>query len=213
MEQSLDELRRRLADAQEAHKALLVRGRLSRVPLAEYLAAHERELEAERRLAAAAGNQYASPMELGFVPEAGVSAPVLLQNDYSAIMTFSAVTIGSDGSRTKTGTAIIELDRCQWTTFGYPNDEAIAGHPLYGRGLCAYGIFEVHDSHWVRRMFEQNKVSFPNTKPWSVRHFLFSFHDSTFECICHGIKATSLSQEPYPEIFDRISSTFRSNDV
>jgi len=146
------------------------------------------------------------------VPEAGVSAPVLLQNDYGAVLSFSAVEIGPDGSRTKTGTAIIELDRCQWTTFGYPNDEAIAGHPLYGRGLSAYGIFEVHNSHWVRRMCEQNKVSFPNTKPWDVRHLLFSFHDSTFECICHGIKASSISQESYPAIFERISSAFKAEN-
>ena len=172
--------------------------------MAEYVAANERELEAERKLAAAAGDQYAGPLDLGFVPEAGVSAPVLLQNEYSAVLTFSAITIGPDGSRAKTGTAIIELDRCQWTMFGYP---------LYGRDLCAHGIFEVHNSHWVRRMFEQNKVSFPNTKPWNVRHFVFSFHDSTFQCICQGIKASSVSQEPYSMIFERISKAFRSGNV
>jgi hypothetical protein len=202
---TLDELRARLTEAQAAQNMLFERGRSSRVPLPEYMAAHERVLAAEREVAAASGDQYVLPLDLGFKPEAGVSAPVLLQTDTTTVLTFNAVKIAADGSRSAAGTAIIEFDLGCWTTLGYPNDEALPGHPLYGRGLSAYGIFEVHNSHWLRRMYEQKKVSFPNTKPWVERHLLFSFHDSTFECICRGIKSCSLSPKPFAEIFSDVS--------
>ena len=85
----------------------------------------------------------------------------MLQNDRTTFLTFNALKVESDGSWSNAGTAIIEFDLCLWTTFGYPNDEALAGHPLYGRGLFAYGIFQIHNSHWVKRKTEQNRVSFP----------------------------------------------------
>ena len=147
MERSLDKLRKELLDAQQAHHAVLVRGRTARVPLTDYSAAHERVLQAEREVAAATGDQYATPLDLGFVPEAGVSAPALLQSDFSAVLTFTAVTMAPDGSRTKAGTAVIEFDRCHWTSFGYPNDEALPGHPLHDAVCLRH--------HAVRRMVPQ----------------------------------------------------------
>ena len=74
--------------------------------------------------------------------------------------------------------------------FGYPNDEALPGHPLYPKGLTFYGIFEVRDSSWSRALAEQNLVSFPNPSPsaTSGRHFVVTFHDSTLECIAEGIE-------------------------
>jgi hypothetical protein len=194
-----------LSEANEAYRSLLARGRSSHVPLSEYLAAHDRVLDAERALAAATGDQYAVPLNLGFLPEAAVSGPVVLQSDTSTVLTFNAVRKLPDGKREAAGTAIVEFDLCFWTTFGYPNDEALPGHPLYGRGLSAYSIFDVHNSHWVRRMTEQNRVAFPNTKASDSRHLVFSFHDSTFECICRGIKASSLSAAPYADTFSEIS--------
>jgi hypothetical protein len=203
--ETTDRFQQQLSSANEDYRFLLARGRSSHIPLAEYSAAHERVLKAERALAAARGDQYAVPLDLGFSPEAAVSAPVVIQNDYCTVLTFNAVTILPDGARGKAGTAIVEFDLCSWTSFGYPNDEALAGHPLYGRGLAAYGVFEVHNSHWVRRMTEQNKVSFPNTEDSDERHFVFSFHDSTFECISRGIKTSSLSTAPYENTFSEIS--------
>jgi hypothetical protein len=74
--------------------------------------------------------------------------------------------------------------------FGYPNDEALPGHPLYSRGLRNYGIFEVLNSTWRKMLADQNVVSFPNPKPSarSSRHFVVTFHDSTLECIAESIE-------------------------
>lgn len=69
--------------------------------------------------------------------------------------------------------------------FGPPNDEAFDGHPLAGRGLHPYGAFEVRESSWVRCLERMNSVH-PNHDPAEyarLRHFVFAFHDSTFECI------------------------------
>ena len=37
--------------------------------------------------------------------------------------------------------------------------EALAGHPLYQRGLSGYGVFEVINSSWSKQLTEQNRVS------------------------------------------------------
>jgi hypothetical protein len=144
--------------------------------------------------------------DIGFEPEAAVSGPILLQNDYSAFLTFNAVRMSEEGQREDVGTGIIELLRCSVTKFGYPNDEALGGHPLAKKGLRHYGVFEVRSSSWVRQQTEQNRVSFPNTPNSKQRHFIFTFHDSTFECIVDDLRA-SLSTEPYEQIFRRISSS------
>ncbi len=72
---------------------------------------------------------------------------------------------------------------------GPPNDEALSGHPLTSRGLHAYGSFEVLHSSWIRALERMNAVH-PNHRPEAFsgyRHFVFTFHDSTFECIARDI--------------------------
>jgi hypothetical protein len=54
---------------------------------------------AKRALAAAMGEEYAVPYNIGFVPEAAVSGPVLLQTDYVTILTFITEHVMSDGKR------------------------------------------------------------------------------------------------------------------
>lgn len=143
-------------------------------------------------------------LDIGFEPEAAVSGPVLLQTDDDTFLTFNAVRMTADGRRDTAGTGIVEFEMCSITKFGYPNDEALGGHPLYKRGLQAYGVFEVLGSSWIRQMTEQNRVCFPQTTDSKRRHFIFTFHDSTFECVADSVKAT-LSTEPYEQIFRQIT--------
>jgi hypothetical protein len=150
--------------------------------------------------------------DIGFEPEAGVSGPVLLQTDDYVFLTFNAVRMTSAGKRGTVGIGIIELERCCVTKFGYPNDEALAGHPLYKRGLQAYGVFEVLGSSWIQQMTEQNRVNFPNTSDSEQRHFIFTFHDSTFECVADSLQAT-LSIEPYEQISRQISQRVFHHDA
>src|SRR4051794_26368763 len=88
-------------------------------------------------------------LDLGFKPEPAVSGAVLTETEYSTFLTFNAVRRLSDGSVSRIGWAFIEFTRCIITKFGYPNDEALDGHPLRGKGLYGYGIFEVLISSWI----------------------------------------------------------------
>lgn len=70
--------------------------------------------------------------------------------------------------------------------FGPPNDEAFSGHPLASRGLKPYGAFRIENSSWIRQLESMNSVH-PNHRPAqysTLQHLVFTFHDSTFECIC-----------------------------
>ena len=142
-------------------------------------------------------------LDIDFQPEAAVSGPVLLQTDDSVFLTFNAVRPAPDGHREDAGTAIVEFSRCSVTKFGYPNDEALPGHPLHDRGLDFYEVGEVLHSTWVRQLTEQKRFRFPHTPDSTQRHFIFTFHDSTFECVADSFVA-SLSTEPYEELFSRI---------
>ena len=73
-----------------------------------------------------------------------------------------------------------------------PNDEAFAGHPLSSRGLRPYGAFEVHDSSWIHQLEHMNSVHpyHRRERYLQLRHFILSFHDSTFECVAPRYEIT-----------------------
>lgn len=69
--------------------------------------------------------------------------------------------------------------------FGDPNDEVLNGHPLYERGLSFSRVYEVIHSSWIRQLEKINSVH-PNYVPnvnSKLRHFIFTFKESTFECL------------------------------
>ncbi|HVO43225.1 MAG TPA: hypothetical protein VMT34_11410 [Aggregatilineales bacterium] len=100
-------------------------------------------------------------LDLGCIPEAAVSGGVLVKTDRSTFLTFNAMR-KIDRRCERAGYALIEFTRCLIAQFGYPNDEARVGHPLYSSGLQGYGIYEVVNSSWSKRLDQQNRVAFPN---------------------------------------------------
>jgi hypothetical protein len=72
--------------------------------------------------------------------------------------------------------------------FGPPNDEAIAGHRLYPKGLLPYASFEVLNSSWIKAMETANRIH-RHHKPERyarLRHIILTFHDSTIEFVAEG---------------------------
>lgn len=102
-------------------------------------------------------------------------------------------------------TGVVEVNGCLVSQFGYPNDEALEGHPLAGTGLGLYGIYEALDSSWVARLDAQNRISFPNSALPPKRHFIITFHDETFECLADDLTARAVSGSPR-EVFARLAS-------
>lgn len=84
--------------------------------------------------------------------------------------------------------AHITFDNLNVHKFGFPNDEVLAGHPLYQHGLEPYGAFEVENSPWVQEL-EAIESTHPQYRPGffsNCKHYVICFHDSTFECIAKG---------------------------
>lgn len=147
-------------------------------------------------------------LDLGYKPEAAVSGAALIQTEYSAFLIFNANTskLTRSGRYASAGIAVVELLRCVITKFGLPNDEAISGHPLYEKLEIlggTYAIFEVHNSSWKAQVQQQNQVVFPDWE-LSSRHFIFGFHESTFECLAEDIQLT-ISNEPYATVFETVA--------
>jgi hypothetical protein len=143
-------------------------------------------------------------IDLGVTPEAAVSGAVLLQSEDRAYLTFNAM---RDTNRPfkhgeftgfykeDAGTAVVELLGCVITKFGYPNDEGWGNKPLTKD--CSYGVFEVKNSSWKKALL--------GAPERSEKHFMFLFHDSSFECIASGLRVEVLA-EPYDRVFSKVAS-------
>lgn len=143
-------------------------------------------------------------VELTNVPQSSVGAPcpMILAGEHHLHLAYylenepegwngSTVRI-VDESSSDEPCALVEFKGTYAHMFGPPNDEAFDGHPLAARGLDPYGAFEVTRSSWLRRLERMNSVH-PYHKPEHFsryRHFIFSFHDTTFECIANSFEIT-----------------------
>ena len=143
-------------------------------------------------------------VELIGVPQSSVGAPlpIVMSDEHRLLLAYIVqdTPVGWDGTSVRVvgpstvgePLALIEFARYQSFMFGSPNDEALAGHPLESRGLHPYGAFEIEDSSWVRQLERMNSVH-PYHKADNferLKHFVFAFHDSTFECVAEGFKSS-----------------------
>ncbi len=90
--------------------------------------------------------------------------------------------------------AIVRFDFPYAVMFGAPNDEALHGHPLFGRGLTFYSVSEIMNSSWVRGLQHMNSTHRNHHPEFfaDLRHFIFTFHDSTFEAVAKGIEVDTM---------------------
>ena len=84
--------------------------------------------------------------------------------------------------------AMVTFKRARAYFHGPPNDEAFSGHPLAKRGLTPYGAFEIKHSSWLQYLMNMNREHrYHHDRHFADdRHFILTFHDSTFECIAKG---------------------------
>ncbi len=200
-DESLDRLVSRLSDA---------KARLDRASAAlaakhvggeweEYEAAYAALLPLERAVAAAKGEEYAEPLEFPVRWCTGAPLPHLLVNDHKAILIFlisqpdpdwdgSYVTIKNPSDDATEPLAMVEFTLCVSAKLGAPNDEVFHGHPLDGRGMEPYTAQVVRNSRWLAELEAINSVhSQYDPARWrSRRHFVFWFHDTTFECVAES---------------------------
>src|SRR5688500_4403095 len=126
---------------------------------------HEEELRRARVAAAVAGDQYADEIDLGIRMDAGAPMPRVLSDGNTAIV---LTYLRDDTIGLVTFTGVYNL------LFGGLNDEALAGHPLWGRGLDHYVFHEVHNSAWIAECEQRNSVLHMHRGGWHarMRHYI-----------------------------------------
>ena len=198
----VDRLERELAEAQRR-----VDVALTRLPTegaeanAAFAAALDEKCAAERALAAARGEEYAVPFELGVRWSAGAPLPHLLSSGIRSFVGFyleerdpnwdgTYVRVVDPTEDTEESSALAEFKDSVAVKLGPPNDEVLRGHPLDGRGLAGYGAYVVENSRWLAEVVEINKVheQFDPTRWQTMRHFMLVFHDETVEAIARDIE-------------------------
>ena len=199
----IHDLERRLAVANERHQRAItaLAPKHKGGEWEEYHAANQEVLLLERQLAAAKGEEYADVCGFPLKWDTGAPIPHLMVNDNRALLAFvlseadpgwdgSYVTVKSPGDEQPEPLGLVEFDFCLSAKLGSPNDEVFEGHRLAGRGLEAYGAQRVVNSRWLKELETINSVHHlyrPQT--WREQtHFIFWFHDSTFECVARSFK-------------------------
>jgi hypothetical protein len=88
---------------------------------------------------------------------------------------------------------VAEFVGCLSVTFGFPNDEALSGHRLWGSGLEFYALHEVLGSRWLDDIRQVERVHPRSSSiPFvDVKHFLLTFHDTTMEALARDVRALS----------------------
>jgi hypothetical protein len=194
-------LERRLAAARERVRELS-RKLATEDTMTDLLAAHEQRLQAERDLAAARGEQYAQVIDIGPRWDVGAPLPHLISDGSRAFVVCLAsqpdpdwdgtyVTMVSPADQHPSLFVVLELWGCQEIRFGGPNDEAIAGHPLHGRGLDSYRAHEVLNSAWIEEAIGVNSVHpHHSDAPFrQLHHYALLFHDEMIEALARGIES------------------------
>jgi hypothetical protein len=198
-----DELERELEDSETAiemtlrHLVSVRHGTPERAELdRQYHAAKQHAAKVQRQLAELTGDEHAVWLDLGVRPEAAISGGVLIQTETKCYLLFN---VSGPPVDNRVPQAIVEFDGPIKTQFGLPNDEALIGHPLSNSGLSAYDAFEVLNSRWLAAELRRNQVAFPDCE-FTCRHFIFTFHDSSFECLASDLKVT-VDSRPFEQIW------------
>jgi hypothetical protein len=170
---------------------------------------------AERELARLRGEEYAVPIDLGVRWDIGAPMPHVVAASGRALVLFyravpnetwdgTSVEVVDPTSDQPAALGLIEFIHVHSIKFGGPNDEAIEGHPLSGRGLSGYRAHQVIDSRWIAEEERINSVHPMHRGGWhqSLNHYVLCFHDDLLECLAEGWR-TELLTCSLPEALHR----------
>ena len=131
-------------------------------------------------------------------PDVGAPCPVVVADESTLVLAYYVssplppdwdgipreVTIDSSVE----SAALVTFSGCRVHVQTEISDATIDGHPLYDRGLQSYNAFEVRQSSWIRQLEQFQAVQASPQPQWysRLRHFIFAFHDSLFECVAEG---------------------------
>lgn len=140
------------------------------------------------------------PRELTGLPQSciGAPCPIVWADEHSLYLAYYLETVNRDWdgasvrdvseSNADEPIAVVSFKHSYAHMFGPPNDEAFSGHPLASRGVQPYAAYEVANSSWIHSLERMNSVhQYHQPERFEAyKHYIFTFHDSTFECVAEG---------------------------
>lgn len=111
--------------------------------------------------------------------------PLVLSSEDRSFVVFEQTENGSLPAKT----TAVEFVGCLLLTTGFPNDEVLHGHRLWGRGLDFLRVHEVVHSSWLaeQQAIERHNPNSPDHPFDSLTHYLLTFQDSIVEALAAGL--------------------------
>ncbi|MBU2489115.1 MAG: hypothetical protein KKA60_06965 [Proteobacteria bacterium] len=179
--------------------------------LEEYRSAIAEVLRLERDLSASRDEPYAISCQFPVQWDIGAPLPILMCNDNKTFLTFyidepcpdwygTYVTSVDPASPEPASLCLVTFNGCLSSKLGTPNDEGQGGHALAGKGLEGYTAQIVVNSPWLAEVAKAE-----NFRCESLNHYVFWFHDSTFECLAESFNV-EVCFEPMSTLLDRVQA-------
>lgn len=131
-------------------------------------------------------------IEIKDIPQmsTGAPSPTIIADDNNLYVSYyKALTIAG-----KRADQVITLRFLLYAhfNFGAPSAETISGHRYYKFGLESYAVFELLESDLIEKLRQVNKVHpYHDDKRFdSLKHYIITYHDRTFECVAEGCQIT-----------------------
>ena len=144
-------------------------------------------------------------------PCAGATDPIALQNELKLMLAYRVAeqdwetkfngieqTVSNENGELW---AIIVFPHVVTSLWSAINDEGLSNHPLYSNGLKFYSVHSVKNSHF-EDFFQRD--DFP------TYHTIFTFKDSTFECVHREEPTLSLYQDYDRNLLEYLKIQFGS---
>jgi hypothetical protein len=153
-----------------------------------------REQEGTRTMYPIDDRDQVVPVEAVPWPDPGAPLPRVLGDESRLVLSYWLPSSPPHDASSPMDCAFVRFDQVRIHLFGAPNDETLTGHALGGRGLAHYGVYQINHSSLIRRLERMNAVHPRHTATAfdRLQHYIFTFHDSTFECVAEQLEAVSL---------------------
>ena len=152
--------------------------------------------------------EYVERIDLGIVWSAGAPMPIMLADGGH---TFLLVYLRDDDPVTgeeRVGT--IAFHGCVIEAFGYPGEDTLHSHRLFGKGLRYFDAFVVRNSVWLKEHKRIDSVHPTSHQPawWdALNHYVLTFKDNNFECLAARV-STRTYVAPMKEVLRQLVAEF-----
>jgi hypothetical protein len=145
--------------------------------------------------------EYAETIDFPVKWDSGAPMPHLVANGYRTFLLFYLKDNDPNGVGPEF-IALVQFHSCISAKLGTPNEDVLHSHPLFEKGLKPYTAQIIRNSKWREELESINQAhSDYNSEFWrSLNHYVFWFHDETFECIAKSYEV-ELFQKSIEEVF------------